>query len=93
MSPEVQSHEASGVGVYHYFRDFAVVVESGISAPTSATFTQPLGVFLNGLGTVKQVIEAGLGIEENRQILRWCNCHSLKEGNLATEKLPARKPR
>jgi hypothetical protein len=29
----VQAHEAWGVGVYHFFRDAAVVADAGIEAP------------------------------------------------------------
>lgn len=32
----VQAHEAWGVGVYHFFRDAAVVADSGIEAPPGA---------------------------------------------------------
>lgn len=46
----------SGIGVYHYFRDYEVVVESGIVAPDDATFVSPFGVYLNGLGKVNHVL-------------------------------------
>ncbi len=45
-----------GVGVYHFFRDYAVTVESGFVAPPTATFHAPLTVFLNGLGTINHIL-------------------------------------
>ena len=52
------SHKAFGVGVYSYFRDHDVVVESGIEAPntTDVFFTNSLTVFLNGRGQINHVI-------------------------------------
>jgi hypothetical protein len=38
VTPNVTAHECHGCAVYHYFRDFAVEVEAGIAAPTSAVF-------------------------------------------------------
>jgi len=58
VSDDVKSHTAYGVGVYHYFRDFPVTVPSGIVAPRALedSFHQPLGAYLNGLGTVTHVM-------------------------------------
>merc|ERR1712070_779712 len=56
VGSNVTSHEGYGVGVYHYFRDYAVTTETAIGAPTSAKFTSPLCVFLNGKGTVEHVV-------------------------------------
>jgi len=54
----VSSHIGVGIGVYHYFRDFAVVVDSGISVPASveSSMVCPMGTFLNGKGTIEHVI-------------------------------------
>jgi len=58
VGPIVQSHEAWGVGVYHYFRDHSVTAQSGIACPDHLVpyFHSPLTVFLNGNGVVKHVI-------------------------------------
>jgi len=58
VSSSVTSHEAYGVGVYHYFRDAAVTVRSAIVAPTALEpyFVSPLSVFLNGKGMVLHVL-------------------------------------
>jgi hypothetical protein len=58
VGAKVQEHKAHGIGVYHYFRDFPVTVASAISAPAhlEANFVSPLAVFLNGLGSMKHII-------------------------------------
>lgn len=58
VSPQVTSHEAWGAGVYHYFRDEAVVVQSAIACPAALEekFHSPVSVFLNGMGTVKNIV-------------------------------------
>ena len=52
------NHQAWGVGVYCYFRDFAVTADSGIEAPkvSGVQFTNSLTVFLNGKGGINNVI-------------------------------------
>ena len=54
----VTQHDAWGTGVYHYFRDHAVTVASGIAAPAAlvSRFTSPFVVYLSGSGTVQHVI-------------------------------------
>lgn len=54
----VTKHEAHGVGVYHYFRDYNVTSKSGIVCPPAleSSFISPLSVYLNGGGTVNHVI-------------------------------------
>jgi len=54
----VSSHKGYGVGVYHFFRDNPVTVNTGIVCPASleASFESPVGVFLNGLGTMSHII-------------------------------------
>ena len=59
VAANVTSHEAYGVGVYTYFRDYNVTVASGISCPTDliSSFTAPLAVFLNGKGIMDNIID------------------------------------
>jgi hypothetical protein len=54
----VTSHTAYGIGVYSYFRDHAVVVESGIKAPNApgVSFQNSVTVFLNGNGEIQHII-------------------------------------
>lgn len=58
VAANVTDHLAKGAGVYHYFRDFPVVVNQGIAAPQSSgvKFTSPVSIYLNGLGTIKRVL-------------------------------------
>merc|ERR1712232_408826 len=58
VADHVQDHQAYGVGVYHYFRDHAVTVPSGIVAPPhlESSFVNPLTVYLNGLGSVLHIV-------------------------------------
>ena len=58
VAENVKEHDAFGVGVYHFFRDYAVEVESGIVVPKAleSRFIHPLGVYLNGKGKVGHVI-------------------------------------
>jgi hypothetical protein len=46
----VQAFRAYGCGVYHFFRDFNVTVQSAMTCPASleGSFVDPLAVFLNG---------------------------------------------
>lgn len=54
----VTTHTAYGTGAYHFFRDYAVVVKSGIVAPVDLeeSFVSPLAVFLDGKGVMQHVI-------------------------------------
>ena len=58
VADNVTAHAGFGVGVYHYFRDAAVTVAAGIVAPEALvpSFVSPLAVFLDGLGTMRHVI-------------------------------------
>lgn len=60
VAPFVQQHKAFGVGVYHNFRDAAVIVNSGIVAPPALerAFVSPLSVYLNGRGTMRHIVNA-----------------------------------
>eukprot|EP00929_Paragymnodinium_shiwhaense_P106241 TRINITY_DN7147_c0_g2_i1.p1 TRINITY_DN7147_c0_g2~~TRINITY_DN7147_c0_g2_i1.p1 ORF type:complete len:728 (-),score=119.10 TRINITY_DN7147_c0_g2_i1:437-2620(-) len=54
----VQSFKGYGVGIYHYFRDHPVVVQSGIIAPQAleGSFVNALGRYLSGQGVLKHVL-------------------------------------
>eukprot|EP00928_Gymnodinium_smaydae_P065649 TRINITY_DN48752_c0_g1_i1.p1 TRINITY_DN48752_c0_g1~~TRINITY_DN48752_c0_g1_i1.p1 ORF type:complete len:603 (-),score=82.03 TRINITY_DN48752_c0_g1_i1:273-2081(-) len=58
VKDSVQQHSAMGVGVYHYFRDYPVVMRTAIVAPAhlEASFVNPLTVFLNGQGTIQHIL-------------------------------------
>jgi len=79
----VASHKASGVGVYHFFRDYPVTVSSGIVCPASleASFQYPMGAFLNGKGTVSHVINnkgdaSKQGVMEGAAPVWYCQAES-----------------
>ena len=59
MGDRVKNHEAWGVGVYTYFRDNEVWMETGIRAPMKEgiKFHNSMTVFLNGKGGVKHVLD------------------------------------
>ena len=54
VNDSVKNHEAWGVGVYSYFRDYTVNVDEGIKAPKTPNvrFHNSLSVFLNGNGGI-----------------------------------------
>ena len=54
----VASHDAWGVGVYHFFRDNEVTVPSGIVVPDALVdrIRSPLSVYLSGEGTMTHII-------------------------------------
>jgi len=58
VADRVQHHQAWGVGVYSFFRDHNVIVNSGIKAPTGSCirFTSSLSVHLTGKGQISHVI-------------------------------------
>lgn len=58
VNEQVQTHESHGAGVYHYFRDDAVVIETAIKVPKhlERSFTGALTSFLNGQGTCKHIL-------------------------------------
>jgi len=59
VSDSVTNHFAYGVGVYSFFRDNWVTVNSAIKAPakTGVRFFNALSVFLNGNGQINHVID------------------------------------
>lgn len=59
VGPNVVTHNAYGVGVYSYFRDYEVYTPTGIIAPTSnpgVQFVQPFTIFLSGLGGITHIL-------------------------------------
>lgn len=58
VNQNVKEHVGYGIGVYHYFRDHKVVVETAISAPShlESHFYSPLAVYLNGQGRIKHIL-------------------------------------
>lgn len=58
VAPHVLEHAAYGAGVYHYFRDEEVIVSSAIACPRALedNFYSPVSVYLNGMGTVKSIV-------------------------------------
>jgi hypothetical protein len=60
VSPTVRSHNSYGAGVYHFFRDYEVTVQTGIKCPASleASFVNPLAVYLDGKGTMLHIVNS-----------------------------------
>ena len=58
VADSVHNHQGWGIGVYSYFRDNTVVVNTGIETPTGSCvhFTNSLSVFLDGKGQISHVI-------------------------------------
>jgi hypothetical protein len=82
VADRVQNHKAFGVGVYSYFRDHAVTVESGFHTPSGSgiKFTNALTVFLNGQGGIKHVIdEQGNSVKAGAQIAYQCNFGGMEQ--------------
>jgi hypothetical protein len=67
VAPNVTQHETWGVGVYCYFRDHVVTVESAIIVPAALekNFHNPLTVMLNGYGQITHIINE-LGTPANK---------------------------
>ena len=60
VAPSVQRHTGAGLGVYHFFRDHAVTVTTGISVPPTLqnSIENAVGIFLNGVGTMQHVLNS-----------------------------------
>lgn len=69
VAPDVQSHQVFGAGVYIFFRDYEVNVQSAIRAPENeaVTFTNVMTRFLNGQGTLQHVInDQGVSVAKGK---------------------------
>eukprot|EP00928_Gymnodinium_smaydae_P028708 TRINITY_DN21835_c0_g1_i1.p1 TRINITY_DN21835_c0_g1~~TRINITY_DN21835_c0_g1_i1.p1 ORF type:complete len:602 (-),score=43.87 TRINITY_DN21835_c0_g1_i1:107-1912(-) len=58
VAPSVRTHKAYGIGIYHFFRDSYVSIDSGVVVPSwlESQIFQPFAVFLNGKGVLNNVI-------------------------------------
>lgn len=76
VGDDVTAHDAWGIGVYHYFRDNAVTVDSGIVCPAALEthFKSSVGVWLNGDGTMNHVINTSGNVtnEASGQVAYQC---------------------
>lgn len=54
-----------GIGVYSYFKDYAVNITSGIVSSSTSVFVNALSVFLNGHGGIDSVLngKGGASVE------------------------------
>jgi len=76
VGDNVTSHEAYGIGVYTFFRDYTVSPDSGIAVPSApgVTVTNALGVKLDGLGGLQHIInDKGSGTDEFTPLTYYCN--------------------
>ena len=76
VGDDVQNHKSWGAGVYSFFRDHAVIVESGIQTPQDREieFTNALTVFLNGMGQINHVINnVGDLVKTGQQLSYQCS--------------------
>jgi len=58
VATNVKRHLGYGIGVYCFFRDHNVTVQSGIVCPSALeeSFIHPLTVFLNGYGGIQHIV-------------------------------------
>lgn len=61
VDSSVSQFSGWGMGVYSYFRDYAVTTANGIVTPSSAACSNSLTVFLNGQGQITSTIN-GQGV-------------------------------
>jgi len=76
VAESVKSHNAYGVGVYSYFRDHTVDVETGIKVPESLVnnFVNPFTIFLSGNGSTHHIInEHGSAVQPGIQKADLCD--------------------
>ena len=83
VAEHVTSHKGYGLGVYTYFRDHTVWMDSAIKAPTSSDihFTNTLGVYLSGSGGMHHLVNGeGWGIDSGHRTNYLCN-HNFADGS------------
>jgi hypothetical protein len=73
VNDTVTSHKGYGVAVYHFFRDFAVTVQRGISVPAwvENSFESPLSVSLTGKGKMLHVLNDRGGTTNGNADVNW----------------------
>jgi hypothetical protein len=88
VMPSVKQHHAWGVGIYHFFRDYPVVVKTAISTPPAVqdSFVSPLSVYLNGKGRVDHVINDDGGATYTKEVPEhhvtwWCGAPGDQPGD------------
>jgi len=82
VDPSVTHHKGYGLGVYSYFRDHTVWMESGIRAPSGRDihFENSLTVFLSGNGGIKHIVnEEGYQAQRGHSVQYLCN-HNFLDG-------------
>jgi len=75
VAQNVLSHNAYGVGVYSYFRDYVVETPSAILAPTrpGIVFVSPFTRFLNGLGAITHILnDLGNPVNDSHPLAYLC---------------------
>jgi len=90
VANHVTSHRGYGIGVYSFFRDHEVNIESGIKAPSHSgvQFTNSFSKFLSGHGSIKHVINGqGSSTSRGSNINFVCNFgdHGLMQLNEETD--------
>lgn len=76
VASSVQRHIGAGLGVYHFFRDNAVTVNTGISVPPSVvpSIENAVGICLDGKGDMQHVLnDCGANtVKGTRQVAYCC---------------------
>jgi len=88
VADSVTTHQAYGVGVYHYMEYNTVTIKTGIVCPVQleASFKSPLGVYLNGDGHMDHIInDKGDAVGAGAQV-HWY-CANGEHGTKATEEI------
>lgn len=86
VADNVTNHDAWGVGVYTFFRDYSVTVINGIQTPATngINFVDSLAVYLNGGGGIVNIIDHdGKQVSSSQQVSWECDYHEVKKVNQA----------
>ena len=77
VSANVKRHLAYGLGVYSYFRDYTVKMDTGIKAPSGSgiKFTNTFNKMLNGNGGIEHVINTYGGSAYSFGMSYLCGLH------------------
>ena len=89
VASTVERHEAQGVGVYSYFRDFQCLVESGFVAPSTdgVRFTNAFTRFLNGKAGIEHVLN-----DQGSPVLGFSEPLSRLPTSIKAPKAPPKEP-